>query len=315
MLISLTGRLKQVINAKAPGPDGLSIEDRLKQRLGSIIDTIKRCAKVCDSYQKRPTAGMYISPSPYVCTSTHARMAVKFFTSTKWQGKFTEVAQQFADHKTGIQFDLQIHASVGITTANVTLTAMNTSFTELSENVTKLMEVVFERMRTPEEREVSAIVSKEPGGIDAVLKNDKLLEKVLAKQKTNKGKDKDDDVTKKRATPGQALDAVLTVTELRKEVSKDVEQVLADNKFFDQKFEAMKMQVEEVKVEIRHESDRVIDTILAGPHERIVDRVCDLHRVGIIAVADEHNRTYTTSGRKWCVYHTLLCGHEMSLIS
>ncbi|RPD68335.1 hypothetical protein L226DRAFT_346944 [Lentinus tigrinus ALCF2SS1-7] len=250
--------LNQVVNVKEPGPDGLSIEDRLKKRLGSIIDSIKRCAKVCDSYQKRPTA-------------------VKFFTSTKWQGKFTQVAQQFADHKAGIQFDLQIHASIGITTANVTLTAMSTSFTELNENVSKLMEVVFERMRTPEERDLSALVAKEAGGIDAVLKNDKLLEDVLAKQKAGPGKDKDEKGTKKRAVPGQTPDAVLTVTDLRKEVNKDVEQVLADNKFFDQKFEAMKMQVDEVKVEIRHESDRVIDTILAGPHERIVDR--DLYHV------------------------------------
>ncbi|RPD68326.1 hypothetical protein L226DRAFT_527321 [Lentinus tigrinus ALCF2SS1-7] len=222
--------LKQVVNVKEPGPDGLSIEDRLKQRLDSIIDSIKRCAK----------------------------------------GKFTQVAQQFADHKAGIQFDLQIHASVGITTANVTLTAMSTSFTELNENVSKLMEVVFERMRTPEERDLL-------GGIDAVLKNDKLLEEVLAKQKAGPRKDKDERGAKKRAVPGQTLDAVLTVTDLRKEVNKDVEQVLADNKFFDQKFEAMKMQVDEVKVEIRHESDRVIDTILAGPHERIVDR--DLYHV------------------------------------
>ncbi|RPD69596.1 hypothetical protein L226DRAFT_575426 [Lentinus tigrinus ALCF2SS1-7] len=246
--------LEQVVNVKEPGPHGLSIEDRLKQRLGSIIDSIKRCAKVCDSYQKRPTA-------------------VKFFTSTKWQGKFTEVAQQFADHKRGIQLDLQIHASVGITIANVALTAMSTSFMELNENVSKLMEVVFERMRTLEERDLSALVAKEAGGLDAVLKNDDILAEVLSKQKTGSNKEKG---MKRRVMPGQS-GAPLTVTELRKEVSKDVEQVLADNTFFDRKFEAMKIQVDEVKVEIRHESDRVIDTILAGPHERIVDR--DLYHV------------------------------------
>ncbi|RDX50314.1 hypothetical protein OH76DRAFT_469327 [Lentinus brumalis] len=249
--------LKPVVNAQQPGTDGLSIEDRLKQRLGSIIETIKRCAKVCDSYQKRSTL-------------------VNFLTSMKWQGKFTEVAQQFADHKAGIQSDLQIHTSIGITTANVTLTAMSTSFTAFNENVSKLMEIVFERMRSPEERDLSAFVSKEQGGLDAVLKNDKLLEELLSKQKTDGGAGMDNGEkgakNARRAMPGQALDAVLTVTDLRKEVSKDVEKVLADNTFFDQKFEAMKMQVDEVKVKIKHESDRVIGTILAGPHERIVDR-------------------------------------------
>ena len=129
------------------------------------------------------------------------------------------------------------------------------------------------------------------------------------KQKGGSGKSKDDKDAKKHNG-----NMIGTVTELRKEVSKDVEQVLADNKFFDQKFEAMKMKVEEVKVEIRHESDRVIDTILAGPHERI-DRVCDLHPVGIIALIDERNRTYTTSGRRWCVYPISSCGNRISLIS
>ncbi|KAI0699891.1 hypothetical protein C8T65DRAFT_296383 [Cerioporus squamosus] len=255
--------LDEVVNTKAPGPDGLSTEDRLKQRLGSIIESIKQCAKVCDSYQKRPTV-------------------VKFFTSMKWQSKFTEVAQQFADHKAGIQFDLQIHASVGITTANVTLTAMNTSFTALNENVSKLMEVVFERMRSPEERSLSALVSKEQGGLDALLEDDQLLEQVLEEQKAGAGEDEDDNGVEP-LVPGQAPGAVLTVVELRKEVNKEVEEVLAANEFFDQKFEAMKMQVEEVRTVIKHESDRVINAILAGlaglggPQERIVDR--DLHHV------------------------------------
>ena len=43
-------RLKQVTNVNERGPDGFSVEDRLKQRLGAVIDTIKLCAKLCDSY-------------------------------------------------------------------------------------------------------------------------------------------------------------------------------------------------------------------------------------------------------------------------
>ncbi|EEB99695.1 hypothetical protein MPER_00578, partial [Moniliophthora perniciosa FA553] len=227
--------LKRFANSTHPGADGLSIENRLRTRMGAIIDTIKHCAKVCDTYQKRHTA-------------------VKLFTSSKWQGKFAEVAQQFTDHKSGIQYDLQIHASDGIATANVTLTAMNTSISQLKDSVIELMKTVFERLRTPEERELSAIIDSQPGGADAVLKNNPLLEKILAKQKTPKG------------------DKPQTVAGLQKEVMKGVDQVLAEEKFFEQKFNAMRNQVDEVKVTVRHESDRVINAVLAGPHERIIDR-------------------------------------------
>ncbi|KAI1787462.1 hypothetical protein LXA43DRAFT_1029206 [Ganoderma leucocontextum] len=247
--------LKRVADPKTPGPDGLTIEDRLKQRMGTIIGSIKLCAKVCDSYQKRHTA-------------------VKFFTSLKWQAKFTDVAQQFADHKAAIQFDLQIHASVGITTANVTLDAMSTDVGRLTENVGKLMEVVFERMRSPEEREVASLVASQPGGVEAALKDDVLLEQVLAAQRSKDGKGARRHASGAGAQPE---DRTRTIAELRQEVNKDVEQVLADNKYFDQKFEVVRMQVDEVKVTIRRETDRMIDTLLSGPHERIIDR--DMYHV------------------------------------
>ena len=198
-------------------------------------------------------------------------LPVKFFTSLKWQGKFTDVAQQFADHKTAIQFDLQIHASVGITTANVTLSAVSTDMSKLTENVGKLMEVVFERMRSPEEREVASLVAAQPGGVEAALKNDALLEQVLAAQKSKDGKGAG--ARRHGGGSGAEEDKTKTISELRAEVGKDVEQVLADNKYFEQKFEVVRMQVDEVKVSIKRETDRVIDTLLSGPHERIIDRV------------------------------------------
>jgi hypothetical protein len=50
-------RLKQIVKSEQPGADEPSIEDRLKTRMGAIIGTIKYCAKVCDTYQKRRTMG------------------------------------------------------------------------------------------------------------------------------------------------------------------------------------------------------------------------------------------------------------------
>lgn len=243
----------------------------MQERVKSIVLSIEHCAKVCDSYRKLHTAGTYVSAMYLVYALTSS--IVKFLNSMKWERKFAAVAQRFSEHQEGIKSDLQIHVSIGITTANTKLSELNLSFSLLNQNVSMLMKVVFERLQTPKERDLSALVeSREPRGIEAALKNDKLLEEVLAKanqketfgmlqQKGGPGKGTDDKGVKKRT-----LDMIGTITELRKEVDKDVEQVLADNTFFDKKFEVMcKMQVEEMK----HESDRVIGTLRAGPHNDI----------------------------------------------
>ena len=49
--------LKNVATAKDQGQDGVTIEQRLQGRMAGIIDSIKACAKLCDSYQKRHIAG------------------------------------------------------------------------------------------------------------------------------------------------------------------------------------------------------------------------------------------------------------------
>ncbi|KAF9041886.1 hypothetical protein BDZ89DRAFT_1059909 [Hymenopellis radicata] len=243
-MMSVMRLLQQITNARHQGPDGQTVEDRLRRRMVDIIESIKRCAKLCDSYQKR-------------------RTAVKILTSFKWEGKFTDLALQFSEHKAGLQFDLQIHASLQLSAANVTLATVN-------DNVAIIMKMVFTLMRTPEERELMAFITSK-GGADKVVKDDALLNALLSKQKVEKGRGDS------RAKLGRA-EPTLTVKDLREEINKDVEQVLEGNaKTFAEKFEAQRLQIEEVKVTIRHESDRVIDAVLAGPHERIKDQ--DLYHI------------------------------------
>ena len=195
----------------------------------------------------------------------------------KWKRVFQEVAQQFANHKAGIMLDLQIHDSLGM---NDNISKMNSSLKLLNENVSVLMDVVFERMPTSEERHLAEIIkSREPGGVETALKNDRLLQEMLAKtnqketvepfkQKGGSGKSKDDKDAKKHNG-----NMIGTVTELRKEVDKNVEQVLAENTLFDKKFDMMwKRQKDEI--------DRVISTLRSGPHKAIhhpVSRTVNLH--------------------------------------
>ncbi|KAI0369608.1 hypothetical protein BV20DRAFT_945606 [Pilatotrama ljubarskyi] len=244
-MMSILTLLKRIASSDRTGADGLSIEDRLMQRLIGVVESIKACAKVCDSYHKR-------------------NLAIKIFTSVKWQAKFTEVAEQFVNHKAALQLDLQMYTSVGVAATNSTLAVM-------SQNIDKVMEMVFELLRSPEERELANFISSRPGGAEAVLKNDNLLKQVISRQRAPK-----DSVGGAGAGAGE-LDAPLTVASLQQEVERDVDSILRANTFFEQKLEAMRLQIEEVRVTIKHESDRVIDAVLSGPHERIIDR--DLYHI------------------------------------
>ena len=50
-------RLKKITHPAAPGPEGTSIEDALKNRImqepGGILNSVEDCARLCDSYHKR----------------------------------------------------------------------------------------------------------------------------------------------------------------------------------------------------------------------------------------------------------------------
>ncbi|KAJ7499168.1 hypothetical protein FB451DRAFT_28305 [Mycena latifolia] len=253
-MMQILALLKKVASPKDVGPDGISIEDRLRGRMGGIIDSIKYCAKICDSYQQRHTA-------------------VKFFTSPKWEGKFEQAGQQFADHKSAIQFDLQIHITVGISDANQALFTLN-------QNVSILMKIVFERMVTPEERDIAQFVEKH-GGQDAVLKDEKLLKQVMDKQSKSQSETKSK-IDRSYGRAGQTDSRPSVVADFKRDLAKDIDDILAENsKMFEQKFDAIELSLRDVKLTVQRESDRVVGEIIAnlnaGPHERIIDR--DLYNI------------------------------------
>lgn len=128
---------------------------------------------------------------------------VKVLTSWKWQAKFTDLVQSFAAHKAAIQYNLQIHAGITITATNVTVTGVD-------RKVDELMRMVFTLMQSAEERELNAFI-EESGGTATVTKDDQLLLELL-------------DIPKSRNESRQKRE--LTVGDARKEVGKDIEQVL-----------------------------------------------------------------------------------------
>ena len=177
-------------------------------------------------------------------------------------------------HQNAIQSDLQLYISGEITDTNKMLLTLN-------KNVTNMMAMVFDRMQSPEERELANFVQNKGGA--ATSPDDKLLQEVIKnfqqKQKEDKMSTKGGPVSDKMPTKGGPVSEFpADLAKFKKELGKEIGDILEENgEVFERAFGAIEISLKEVKGTIIHEGDRVIETILAGvnrgPQERIKDRV------------------------------------------
>ncbi|KAL0569703.1 hypothetical protein V5O48_012263 [Marasmius crinis-equi] len=236
---------------KIPSPkelrSGMSVEERLHGRMKDLVQSIKDCAKLCDSYQRK-----------------HA--AIKFFTCFKWQSKFTDVAGQFVDHQNAIQSCLQLYIASEIVTVSSMVSTLN-------QNVAIMMEMVFERMQPAKDREIAELVQGKGGSQEHP--NDQLIQDVIKYVKQLQQKDEKGNADPKGG-PQRPTGMPADVNAFREELKKDVDTILRQNAdLFEKKFEAVELSLKEVKRTINRESDRVIEKILSSVYQgpqRILDK-------------------------------------------
>ena len=163
-----------------------------------------------------------------------------------------------------------MHTNRGVANANQALSEIHT-------DLRRLMGLIFENLSTREEREISEFVSSK-GGRDEVLKDDALLGDLLRQQP--------EQATMKSRRSRESDDKSI-LDEVRKEAAKDLEKVLEENRrTFEQKFDAQRLQIEEVRDTVVKEGDRIITAITSGPHDRIVNKVShrDLSIVHVLII-------------------------------
>ena len=189
--------------------------------------------------------------------------------SSSWKPKFENIANQFEAHKRDLLADLQFHTSITAIKDHKLLTSLNKNIISMKA----MMELVFERMQTPEERNLAEFVEKNKG-VNYVLENPMLKKKVV-EMENQRSAPKDDKGPTGKGAPAQTE---LTVPELEKEIRKGIDTILSENtEAFKRMFETFKSSLKDLDVTIKRQSDRVISEILAsGPHERIKDRVRSL---------------------------------------
>ena len=183
---------------------------------------------------------------------------VKFATSITWKADFAGVAAKFEMHKLDLQFDLQMYTSITITNVTATIASVN-------DKMAVMMEWVFANMQSPQEKALEK-VARQNGGVEGLLENSKLKKKLFEMQ--------EEEAKNEKRPSGMPT----TLAEFEQELAKDVKTVLEENrKSFEKTFKEFESLLKETKETVRHESDRVIEEVLAGihagPHEQIIDKV------------------------------------------
>lgn len=164
-----------------------------------------------------------------------------------------------------------------------------------------LLLAAFEKLISPEQREMQTLISKY-GGSDEVKKNDNALANLIKESShlVERGEDtlqpsQPSSITspggagagnalgaplgRGQASSNKSADPALTVESLRAEFSENLDHVLEKNlEIFNRKFEIQKRQIsEDLERIVARASDRIIAAVTEGPHDRILDT--DMHNI------------------------------------
>ena len=166
----------------------------------------------------------------------------------------------------------------------------------------------FKTMLTPLMKQLQNRIRKE--GMDEILRSDSLLRELNGLESNTDPflvKTKDEQLKAVRSNP----DANSDFKDLKKELQEDPAITIEKNlEVFKRKFEMQKKEiVEEIDKLVVRESDRVIQSVLAGPHEKILDRVscCYTHAATVEELMITRLSSKSTpSGRTWYVSDIVL---------
>jgi hypothetical protein len=129
------------------------------------------------------------------------------------------------------------------------------------------MIALFQKLVSPEQKRLSELVGAS-GGVEDLQNDDKMLRALDEKARKVLGASS----AEMHRAQGETVEA------FRDDIFEKPDAAAERNWIaFHRKFEMQKRQIiEELTLVVKRESDRVIQVIQGGPHERILDRVSDL---------------------------------------
>ncbi|RDX47112.1 hypothetical protein OH76DRAFT_1527023 [Lentinus brumalis] len=224
--------LQSVPSEKARGS---SMESRLEDLVKQTADDIKACANACDVYSK-------------------TRMLTKVLRSATWDDLFKQYVELFAQRRVDFLLRISVHSGIVLDDTHHKLLRVDEKVDELLRRVSE---------SSPEQQRLREIVERN-GGAEAVTSDDVLLEMVLkanplaAVSASTVGEHENDLDTSGLATiKAELLESTTDALERNFEV-------------FERKFRLQEMKIVEELTHVAHkEGDRIIESVLDGPHNEI----------------------------------------------
>ena len=162
-----------------------------------------------------------------------------------------------------------------------------------------VLKAMFEQLVSPEQKELAATVAAN-GGVKALRNNNEML---LGLERTASKAPGAPSAEGHRSSWAKTGDRSQNVNDLKMDIFEDPDAAVEKNQaVYFRKFETQKRQiVDELTFVIKRESDRVIQEMKGGPHERIRDRVCVSYPSLKRLIINPHSlsRQFTRFGPKW----------------
>lgn len=265
-LIAITCRLDPIKPAEL-GDEGKALGALMKDRLEAASNLIQDCSHATDEYYKSKFISEFILP-PFCMISVNLTSCCpdKMIRLGSWGNKFADYATNLANLANGFESDLHQFTGTGVQT-------INRSVNKIQETMDSFMRTVFGTLLSPEEKEFNKFIA-EKGGLAKVTKDETLLKDLVRKRQAQESRSHS-------AEPQGNLSSKLKqnaddmLNEIKEEIKTDLDAALDNSrKYFNLKFEEQKSQIAGVKETIARVGERVIERILSGAHNRIIDEVC-----------------------------------------
>ncbi|KAJ7689549.1 hypothetical protein B0H17DRAFT_633894 [Mycena rosella] len=231
-------------------PDGRPVGTRLAALGQQMKKDIEECYNTLDAMTKQS-------------------LIVKFCKASTWNDKLAGLKVRFTTRRQELQFALTLNTATTIQDMSAMLKKMHDEFAK-----------EFQSFKTPQDRKIEAFF-KANGGEEAVLGNDAQCALLIKLQNEETSTHNIQSTYAagpsghKPQTGGAQEQHKEALAALRKEYRSDVASVIEENmESFAKRLDlSLQLISEDLKNDIHHEGDRVINFLKGGPHLRLRDKI------------------------------------------
>ncbi|KAH9917244.1 uncharacterized protein B0H18DRAFT_40293 [Fomitopsis serialis] len=239
-------QLNDVKDPSATDIDGVTLEGRMQGLIKQTAEDIKKCANVCDVWSRM-------------------RLLARVLKAPFWESTFVDWVNLFAQRRTDFSFAMSVHMVRGVDNVSDKVDSLTRMMEERTERI-----IHFLQAYVPQDQKNLYDQVSRRGGAAAVLHDQRALQELVALSTVTETTDSTGGLSD-RCNPAD-------VHELQSDLWDPAEGAAQNLPTFERKLEMLQRHiVEDTEKVVIRESDRIIESVTAGPHDRILDK--DIHAI------------------------------------